>query len=107
MYMPDALRATLELMEAPAEAVSVRTSYNIAGMSFSPEEIAVSIQKYLPDFSIQYQADYRQAIAESWPQSIDDSVANADWGWKPAFDLDKMTVDMLTNHPENKGRKIQ
>jgi len=106
MYMPDALRATLELMEAPAEAVSVRTSYNIAGMSFSPEEIAASIQKYLPDFSIQYQSDYRQAIAESWPQSIDDSVANADWGWKPAFDLDKMTVDMLTNHPETKGRKI-
>jgi len=105
MYMPDALRATLELMEAPAEAVSVRTSYNIAGMSFSPEEIAASIQKHLPDFSIQYQADYRQAIAESWPQSIDDSVANADWGWKPAFDLDKMTVDMLTHHPENKGRK--
>jgi nucleoside-diphosphate-sugar epimerase len=106
MYMPDALRATLELMEAPAEAVSVRTSYNTAGMSFSPEEIAASIQKYLPDFSIQYQADYRQAIAESWPQSIDDAVANADWGWKPAFDLDKMTVDMLTHHPENKGRKI-
>jgi nucleoside-diphosphate-sugar epimerase len=106
MYMPDALRATLELMEAPAEAVSVRTSYNIAGMSFSPEEIAASIQKHLPDFSIQYQADYRQAIAESWPQSIDDSVANADWGWKPAFDLDKMTVDMLMHHPENKGRKI-
>ncbi len=106
MYMPDALRATLELMEAPAQALSVRTSYNIAGMSFSPTEIAASIQKYLPDFSIQYQADYRQAIAESWPQSIDDAVANADWGWKPAFDLDKMTVDMLTHHPENKGRKI-
>ena len=106
MYMPDALRATLELMEAPAEAVSVRTSYNIAGMSFSPEEIAASIQKHIPNFSIQYQSDYRQAIAESWPQSIDDSVANADWGWKPAFDLDKMTVDMLLHHPENKGRII-
>ena len=106
MYMPDALRATLELMEAPAEAVSVRTSYNIAGMSFSPEEIAASIQKHIPNFSIQYQSDYRQAIAESWPQSIDDSVANADWGWKPDFDLDKMTVDMLLHHPENKGRII-
>ena len=106
MYMPDALRATLELMEAPAEAVSVRTSYNIAGMSFSPEEIAASIQKHIPNFSIHYQSDYRQAIAESWPQSIDDSVANADWGWKPAFDLDKMTVDMLLHHPENKGRII-
>ncbi|MBU3745002.1 MAG: NAD-dependent epimerase, partial [Sediminibacterium sp.] len=104
MYMPDALRATLELMEAPADKLSVRTSYNIAGMSFSPEEIATSIQHHIPQFQMQYQPDYRQSIAESWPQSIDDSVANADWGWKPAFDLNKMTLDMLTHHPENKGR---
>jgi len=106
MYMPDALRATLELMEAPADAISVRTSYNIAGMSFSPAEIGASIQKHLPDFNLQYKPDYRQAIADSWPQSIDDSVARSDWGWQPAFDLDRMTVDMLNHHPENKGRKF-
>ena len=106
MYMPDALRATLELMEAPADAISVRTSYNIAGMSFSPAEIGASIQKHLPDFDLQYKPDYRQAIADSWPQSIDDSVARSDWGWQPAFDLDRMTVDMLNHHPENKGRKF-
>jgi nucleoside-diphosphate-sugar epimerase len=106
MYMPDALRATLELMEAPADAISVRTSYNIAGMSFSPAEIGASIQKHLPDFDLQYKPDYRQAIADSWPQSIDDSVARHDWGWQPAYDIDKMTVDMLNNHPENKGRRF-
>ncbi|MFN5692988.1 MAG: NAD-dependent epimerase, partial [Bacteroidota bacterium] len=106
MYMPDALRATLELMEAPADKISVRTSYNIAGMSFSPKEIGASIQRHLPAFQMQYHPDYRQSIAESWPQSIDDSVARNDWGWQPAFDLDKMTVDMLNNHPENKGRRF-
>ena len=106
MYMPDALRATLELMEAPAGAISVRTSYNIAGMSFSPAEIGASIQKHLPDFDLQYKPDYRQTIADSWPQSIDDSVARNDWGWQPNYDIDKMTVDMLNNHPENKGRKF-
>jgi nucleoside-diphosphate-sugar epimerase len=107
MYMPDALRATLELMEAPAESISIRTSYNIAGMSFSPAEIGASIQKHLPDFDLQYKPDYRQTIADSWPQSIDDSVARNDWGWQPAYDIDKMTVDMLNNHPENKGRRFQ
>jgi nucleoside-diphosphate-sugar epimerase len=97
MYMPDAIRATLELMEAPAANITVRTSYNISGMSFSPEEIASSIKKHIPDFSIDYKPDYRQAIANSWPQSIDDSVAQKDWGWKPEYDLDKMTADMLAN----------
>ncbi len=97
MYMPDAIRATLELMEAPAEKISIRTSYNVAGMSFSPKEIAASIQKNIPDFSISYKPDYRQNIANSWPQSIDATVAANDWGWKPEFDLDKMTVDMLEN----------
>jgi len=97
MYMPDAIRATLELMNAPAEKISVRTSYNIAGMSFSPNEIAASLQKYIPEFTIQYKPDSRQSIADSWPQSIDDSIANNDWGWKPEYDLDKMTVDMLEN----------
>lgn len=97
MYMPDAIRATLELMNAPANNISVRTSYNVAGMSFSPKEIAHSIQQHIPDFSINYKPDYRQSIADSWPQSIDDSVAHQDWGWKPEFDLAKMTKDMLDN----------
>lgn len=97
MYMPDAIRATMELMHAPANKISVRTSYNISGMSFSPKEIAASIQKSIPDFQLTSEPDYRQAIADSWPQSIDDSVANQDWGWKPEYDLDKMTKDMLLN----------
>jgi len=97
MYMPDAIRATIELMEAPAEKISVRTSYNLAAMSFSPEEIAGSIQKMIPGFHINYKPDYRQQIANSWPQSIDDSMARSDWGWKHEYDLDKMTQDMLQN----------
>ena len=97
MYMPDAIRATIELMEAPASAITVRTSYNISGMSFSPKEIAASIQKHIPEFTISYKPDYRQQIADSWPQSIDDSIANTDWGWKPNYDLEKMTEDMLLN----------
>jgi len=97
MYMPDAIRATLELMEAPSNKISIRTSYNIAGMSFSPEEIAASIYQEIPDFEISYKPDSRQNIANSWPQSIDDTVAYNDWGWKPEFDLDKMTKDMLVN----------
>jgi len=97
MYMPDAIRATIELMEAPAENISVRTSYNISGMSFSPSEIAACIKKHIPDFEISYKPDYRQAIADSWPQSIDDSTASRDWGWKPEFNLEKMTADMFEN----------
>lgn len=97
MYMPDAIRATIELMEAPASKISVRTSYNISGMSFSPEEIAASIRKEIPEFTITYKPDYRQAIADSWPASIDDSVARNDWGWKEEFDLNGMTKDMLAN----------
>jgi nucleoside-diphosphate-sugar epimerase len=97
MYMPDAIRATIELMEAPAEKISIRTSYNISAMSFSPEEIAQEIKRHLPAFNIQYEPDYRQQIADSWPQSIDDTYARNDWGWKPEYDLKKMTEDMLTN----------
>jgi nucleoside-diphosphate-sugar epimerase len=97
MYMPDAIRATMELMHAPVENISVRTSYNISGMSFSPKEIAASIQKYIPEFSLSCVPDYRQKIANSWPESIDDAVATKDWGWKPAYDLDRMTIDMLEN----------
>jgi nucleoside-diphosphate-sugar epimerase len=97
MYMPDAIRATIELMEAPVEKVSIRTSYNISGVSFSPKEIATEIKKHLPDFTISYEPDYRQSIAKSWPQSIDDSVARNDWGWKPKYDLASLTVDMIEN----------
>jgi nucleoside-diphosphate-sugar epimerase len=103
MYMPDAIRATIELMEAPASSISIRTSYNISGMSFSPEEIANAIKKYIPGFAIDYKPDYRQAIANSWPQSIDDSVAQKDWGWKPEFNLEKMTEDMLRNIEQGTG----
>jgi len=97
MYMSDAIRATMELMHAPIENISVRTSYNISGMSFSPKEIAASIKKHIPEFSLSCIPDYRQKIANSWPASIDDSVATRDWGWKPAYDLDRMTIDMLEN----------
>ncbi|WP_242926463.1 NAD-dependent epimerase/dehydratase family protein [Pontibacter vulgaris] len=97
MYMPDALKATIDLMHAPAEQVKVRSSYNLSAMSFSPKEIAASIQKHIPDFQISYKPDSRQQIADSWPQSIDDSAAQQDWNWKPAYNLDTMTEDMLLN----------
>lgn len=103
MYMPDAIRATIELMEAPKASIKTRTSYNISGMSFSPEEIAAEIKKQIPDFTISYAPDYRQAIANSWPKSIDDSVARTDWGWKPEFNLQSMTADMLENVEREKG----
>ena len=97
MYMPDAIRATIELMEAPKEQIKIRTSYNLSGMSFSPKEIAQEIKKSIPEFKIIYKPDSRQAIANSWPQSIDDSVATAAWGWKAEYDLKEMTADMLEN----------
>ena len=97
MYMPDAIRATIELMEADAAKISIRTSYNISGMSFSPKEIAAEIKKHISEFLISYKPDYRQPIADSWPQSIDDAVARQDWGWKEEFTLGSMTKDMLEN----------
>ncbi len=97
MYMPDAIRATIELMEGPASKISVRTSYNISAVSFSPAEIAAEIKRHIPDFSVSYKPDYRQAIAESWPQSIDDSVARKNWGWKEEFGLAELTSDMIKN----------
>ena len=97
MYMPDAIRATIELMEAPAEKIAVRTSYNISGMSFSPKEIAAEIKKHIPDFEMSYKSDYRQTIADSWPQSIDDTVARKNWGWKEDYNLPVMVKDMLDN----------
>ncbi|HLP12328.1 MAG TPA: NAD-dependent epimerase/dehydratase family protein [Flavobacteriales bacterium] len=97
MYMDDAIRATVEIMEAPAANVKLRSSYNIAGMSFSPKEIAAEIKLQIPDFQIDYAPDFRQQIANGWPQSIDDSAARADWGWKNEYDLRKLVNIMLTN----------
>ncbi|WP_266365733.1 NAD-dependent epimerase/dehydratase family protein [Tellurirhabdus rosea] len=104
MYMDDALRATLELMEAPAGQLTVRTSYNLAGFSFTPAELTTAIRHHFPDFSVTYKPDFRQAIAESWPRSIDDSVARQDWGWKPAYDLNRMTYEMIANLTAVYGR---
>lgn len=95
IYMPDTIRATCELMEAPSENIKVRTSYNLAAMSFTPQEIAKEIKQYIPKFDISYQPDFRQAIADSWTATIDDSQARNDWGWKEGFDLTKMTKDMI------------
>ena len=95
MYMDDAIRATIELMEAPINQIRVRTAYNLSGMCFSPQEQAQAIRKWKPDFSISYAPDFRQQIAASWPNSIDDSVAQQDWGWKPEYNLDRMTQEML------------
>ncbi|MBX7043760.1 MAG: NAD-dependent epimerase/dehydratase family protein [Ignavibacteria bacterium] len=95
MFMPDAIRATIELMEAPASRLSVHSSYNLSGISFDPAMIAEEIRKSIPKFQISYKPDFRQAIADSWPKSIDDSVAREDWGWKHEYDLAKMTKIML------------
>lgn len=95
LYMPDAIRATIELMDAPAHSITVRSAYNVAGMSFSPRELALAIQSALPDFAIRYAPDARQAIAASWPHSIDDSCARADWGWAPRVTLGELVDDML------------
>ena len=103
LYMPDALKATLTLMDAPADQVKIRSSYNVAGMSFTPAEIAASIRKDIPEFEISYAPDYRQAIADSWPMSIDDGSARMDWGWKPDYDLQRMTDDMLYHLREMKS----
>jgi nucleoside-diphosphate-sugar epimerase len=97
MYMPDAIRATIEIMHAPADKVKIRSSYNLSGMSFSPREIYEEIRKKVPDFKISYKPDFRQEIADSWPASIDDTAAKKDWNWQPQFDLVAMTEDMLQN----------
>jgi len=98
MYMDDAIRATITLMDAPAENLTIRSSYNLAGISFTPTQLAEEIKKHISNFEISYSDnDPRQAIADSWPKSIDDSYAQNDWGWKLEFDLSKMTDDMLVN----------
>lgn len=98
LYMDDAVRGTIELMDAPSAGLTIRSSYNLAGVSFTPTEIAEEIKKILPNFEISYSDnDPRQAIADSWPKSINDDQARADWGWKPTFDLAGMAQDMLEN----------
>lgn len=97
MYMDDAIRATIEIMQAPAAAIKIRSSYNLSAMSFTPDEIASEIKNHIPEFSISYKPDFRQKIADSWPSSIDDQRARTDWGWNHRFDLKEMTADMLEN----------
>lgn len=101
IYMPDAIRATIELMDAPSEQIHIRSAYNVAGVSFSPRELADAIRKRSPAFEIRYSPDHRQAIADSWPHSLDDTYARADWGWKAKIGLDELVEDMLSHiHPE-------
>jgi len=103
MYMPDAIRATLELMAAPASSLSVRTSYNLSGVHFTPAELAAAIANNLPGFNVQYQPDFRQDIANSWPRSIDDAAARNDWGWEYQYGLSALTRDMLIHLAQKTG----
>ena len=95
MFMDDAIKATIDLMQAPSENLTIRSSYNLSAISFTPKEIYESIKAQLPNFEISYKPDFRQAIADSWPSSINDSVARKDWNWQHSFDLDTMTTEML------------
>lgn len=97
MYMPDAIRATLAIMAAPAEKIQLRAGYNIGAMSFSPEQLGASVRKFLPDFTLSYDLDHRNEIASHWPASVDDSAARADWGWQPEYDIDRMSEDMIAH----------
>jgi nucleoside-diphosphate-sugar epimerase len=97
MYMDDAIAATIQIMQAPKESVKIRSSYNLAAMSFTPTEMAAEVKKHIPEFTISYEPDFRQKIADSWPASIDDHQARVDWGWKHKYDLEKTTVEMLEN----------
>jgi nucleoside-diphosphate-sugar epimerase len=95
MYMQDAIAATIQIMQSPKEQIKIRSSYNLAAMSFTPAEIAEEIKKHIPEFTITYHPDFRQKIADSWPASIDDSAAREDWNWNHQFDISSMTNDML------------
>ena len=97
MYMDDAIAATIQIMQAPEKEIKIHSSYNLAAMSFTPTEIAAEIKKHIPEFTITYEPDFRQKIADSWPASIDDHQAREDWGWKHKYDLETMTKDMLEN----------
>ena len=95
MYMPDCIKGTIDLMEADLKKLKHHCDFNIASMSFSAGDLAAEIKKHIPEFKIEYKPDFRQAIADSWPQSIDDSIARMEWGWKPKYDLPSMVEDML------------
>lgn len=97
MYMDDAIRATIEIMQAPAEKIKIRSSYNLSAISFTPKQITEEIQKHYPNFEVTYEPDFRQKIADSWPNSVNDTEAREDWNWKHQFDLNAMTFEMLTN----------
>jgi nucleoside-diphosphate-sugar epimerase len=99
IYMPDALRATLDIMNVASSRLRIRSSYNVAGLSFSPRELAAAIRRLVPGFEVSYEPDFREAIAQTWPRTIDDSQARRDWGWEPRFDLARLTSDMLNNVP--------
>ena len=101
MYMDDAIKATIGIMQAPSEQIKIRSSYNLAAMSFTPKQIGEEIKKHYPNFELSYEPDFRQKIADSWPASIDDTSAREDWGWKNDFDLENMTVDMFKNLNEH------
>ncbi len=101
MYMADAIKATIDIMQAPKEQIKLRYGYNLAAMSFTPDEIAAEIRKHVPNFTISYKPDFRQAIAKSWTESIDDAIARDQWNWKPQYDLSSMTVDMIKNLKEH------
>jgi len=101
MYMSDAIKATIDLMDADKDKISVRYGYNLAAMSFTPGEIAAEIRKHVPEFHVSYKPDFRQEIAQSWSESIDDSQARTDWGWQPKYDLTSMTEDMLFQLKQN------
>lgn len=107
MYMPDAIKAALDLMRAPERQIAIRTSYNVSSMSFTPEELYHSIKRFHPGFRIEYRPDERQMIADSWPLSIDDSRAREDWGHRPKYDLDFMTEDMLNNLEQGSKVSLQ
>jgi nucleoside-diphosphate-sugar epimerase len=106
MYMSDAIKATIKLMQADPGSLTVRSSYNLGGMSFSPKDLEEQIKKYIPDFKVVYKPDFRQAIADSWPRSIDDSVARKDWGFEVTVDLEEMTKIMLKGVAEKFGKQI-
>jgi nucleoside-diphosphate-sugar epimerase len=105
IYMPDAIRATVELMKAPTEKIHIRSSYNVAGISFTPKQIATEIQRHHPEFQVNYRPDHRQAIADTWPDSLDDQKATADWNWRVQNGLPEMVVDMLKNIVVEKASK--
>lgn len=97
MYMSDAIKATIQIMQVPTDCIKIRSSYNLAGISFTPKQISEEIKKHLPNFTISYKEDFRQKIADSWPKSIDDTRAQTDWNWSPNYSLESMTIDMIKN----------